>query len=70
MSVKKTKWEKEMLTRIVREFSTQEKYNILIKDYNDMSEKLNNYKNEIIKLTKLNNELKLEYEKLLEEIKK
>jgi hypothetical protein len=59
-----------MLTRIVREFSTQEKYNILIKDYNDMSEKLNNYKNEIIKLTKLNNELKLEYEKLLEEIKK
>jgi len=58
------------LTRIVREFSTQEKYNILIKDYNDMSEKLNNYKNEIIKLTKLNNELKLEYEKLLEEIKK
>jgi hypothetical protein len=70
MSVKKTKWEKETLTRIVREFSTQEKYNILIKDYNDMSEKLNNYKNEIIKLTKLNNELKLEYEKLLEEIKK
>jgi len=58
------------LTRIVREFSTQEKYNILIKDYNDMIEKLNNYKNEIIKLTKLNNELKLEYEKLLEEIKK
>jgi len=70
MSVKKTKWEKETLTRIVREFSTQEKYNILIKDYNDMIEKLNNYKNEIIKLTKLNNELKLEYEKLLEEIKK
>jgi len=68
MSVKKTKWEKETLTRIVREFSTQEKYNMLIKDYNDMSEKLNNYKNEIIKLNKQNDELKLQYKKLLEEI--
>jgi len=68
MSVKKTNWEKETLTRIVREFSTQEKYNMLIKDYNDMSEKLNNYKNEIIKLNKQNDELKLQYKKLLEEI--
>jgi hypothetical protein len=41
---------------------------MLIKDYNDMSEKLNNYKNEIIKLNKQNDELKLQYKKLLEEI--
>ena len=40
MSAKKNNWEKETLTRIVREFSTQEKYNMLIKDYHEITNKL------------------------------
>lgn len=47
---KKTKWETGTLLNIRRDFSEKEKYKILMDDYCEMTKKLENYKNEVIKL--------------------
>lgn len=69
---RKTKWEKETLLKIQREFSEKEKYKILMDDYCEMIKKLVNYKDEVIKLKekhvtlkKQHAELQSKYTKLL-----
>lgn len=55
---KQTKWEQETLLRIKREFSQEEKYKMLIDDYNKLIEQLNVYKEELVKLKEKQQQLK------------
>jgi len=48
--MKKETWEEKTILRIKREFSQIEKYNVLVKNYQEMEKKLKNYKEQIIKL--------------------
>lgn len=60
----KNKWEKDTLLRVRREFSEIEKYKLLISDYNQMKNKLENYKAEVIKLKEHHVTLKKQHAEL------
>lgn len=66
----KNKWKKDTLLRITREFSQIEKYNILVLSYQEMVNKLQNYKKEISKLTEHHISLKKEHVELQEKYTK
>lgn len=57
-------FEKEVLLSIKREFSQIEKYNILIKNYKEMEEKLEGCKEQITKLQHNNHTYKKQYAEL------
>ncbi len=68
----KTKWEQETLLKIKREFSKEEKYKILIDDYENMVKQVEKYKQELTRLKEKQHQLKkqlvvteLKYTKLL-----
>lgn len=57
---KKT-WEEQTILQIRREFSANEKYNLLIQEYDNMKVKVDNYKKQIVKLQGAYDYLKLKY---------
>jgi hypothetical protein len=54
----KTKWEQESLLRIKREFSKEEKYKVLVDDYENMVKQVDKYKQELTKLKEKQQQLK------------
>lgn len=57
----KKNWQEHTLLQIHREFSTNEKYNLLIEEYNGMKTKVENYKKQMVKLQGAYDYLKQKY---------
>lgn len=58
------------ILKIKREFSKTEKYNMLVKSYEEMEKKLQNYKAEVLKITEKHVLLKKQYVDLQEKYTK